>query len=135
MLFRTGPSPNNGLILLGAYAHDSPDDSLFQHFVWLGMLYSGFWRQRPDDQVGLAFTYYQVSPSLTRTESLEQQFGLPPTYPFGVQSHAMVLEANYNIPVYPGIQVQPEFEHFFRPGGVSSVRNALVLGLKTHVLF
>jgi len=89
----------------------------------------------PDDQVGLAFTYYQVSPSLTRTESLEQQFGLPPTYPFGVQSHAMVLEANYNIPVYPGIQVQPEFEHFFRPGGVSSVRNALVLGLKTHVLF
>lgn len=135
MLFRTGPAPNNGLTLLGAYAHDSPDDSLFQHFVWVGMLYSGFWKQRPDDQIGLAFTYYQVSPSLTRTENLEQQFGLPPTYPFGVQSHAMVLEANYNIPVWPGVQLQPEFEYFIRPGGVSSVRNAVVLGLKTHVLF
>ena len=43
------------------------------------MLYSGFWKRRPDDQIGLAFTYYQVSPSLTRTESLEQEFGLPPT--------------------------------------------------------
>lgn len=135
LLFRTGPAPNNGLTLLGAYAHDSPDTSLYQHFVWLGMLYSGFWRQRPDDQIGLAFTYYQVSPSLTRAESLEQQFGLPPTYPFGVQSHAMVLEANYNIPVYPGIQLQPEIEYFVRPGGVSSVSNAVVIGLKTHILF
>jgi porin len=135
LLFRNGPAPNNGLTVLGAYAHDDPDNSFFQHFVWLGMLYSGFWQARPDDQIGLAFTYYQASPSLTRTESLEQQFGLPPTYQFGVQTHAMVLEANYNIPIYPGIQLQPEFEYFMRPGGVSSVSNAVVLGLKTHVLF
>jgi porin len=47
----------------------------------------------------------------------------------------MVVEANYSIPIYPGIQIQPEFEYFIRPGGVSSVRNAAVLGLKTHVLF
>ena len=83
----------------------------------------------------LAFTYYQVSPSLTSTERLEQAFGLPPTYQFGVQTHAMVLEANYSIPVHPGIQIQPEFEWFVRPGGVSTVPDAVVLGLKTHVLF
>jgi porin len=135
MLFRTGPGQNSGLTVLGAYAHDSPGDSLFQHFVWVGMLYSGFWKERPNDQIGLAFTYYQVSPSLTRTESLEQQFDLPPSYPYGVQSHGMVLEANYNFPVYRGVQLQPEFEYFLRPGGVASVHNAAVLGLKTHVLF
>ena len=135
LLFRNGPAPNNGLTVLGAYAHDSPDNSFYQQFVWLGMLYSGFWKQRSDDQIGVAFTYYQVSPSLTRTESLEQEFGLPPTYQYGVQTHAMVVEANYNIPLYPGIQLQPEFEYFIRPGGVSSVPSAAVLGLKTHVLF
>jgi porin len=135
MVFRAGPAPDNGLTVLGAYAHDSPDDSFYQHFVWLGMLYSGFWKQRSDDRIGFAFTYYQVSPSLTRTEGLEQQFGLTPTYPYGIQTHAMVIEANYNIPVYAGIQLQPEFEYFVRPGGVSSVPNAAVLGLKTHVLF
>lgn len=135
LLFRNGPAPNNGLTVLGAYAHDSPDDSFYQQFVWLGMLYSGFWKQRSDDQIGVAFTYYQVSPSLTQTESLEQEFGLPPTYQYGVQTHAMVVEANYNIPLYPGIQLQPEFEYFIRPGGVSSVPSAAVLGLKTHVLF
>jgi porin len=47
----------------------------------------------------------------------------------------MVLEANYNIPVYRGIQLQPEFEWFVHPGGVSTVPDAVVLGLKTHVLF
>jgi porin len=135
MVFRTGPAPNSGLTVLAAYAHDSPDVSLYQHFVWLGTVYSGFWKARPSDQIGLAFTYYQVSPSLSQTESLEQEFGLPPTYQYGVQGHAMVLEANYNIPVYPGVQLQPEFEWFVRPGGVSTVPSAVVLGLKTHVLF
>jgi porin len=47
----------------------------------------------------------------------------------------MVLEANYQFSIYRGVQVQPEVEYFIRPGGVSSVPNALVLGLKTHVLF
>lgn len=135
MLFRNGPLPNNGLTVLGAYVHDTPGNSFYQHFVWLGMLYSGFWKSRPSDQIGLAFTYYQASPNLTQKESLEAEFDLPPTYPFGVQSHGMVLEANYQLPIFRGVYVQPEVEYFIRPGGVSSVRNALVLGLKTHVLF
>jgi porin len=137
MLFRNGTAPNNGLTLLAAYAHDDPENSLYQHFAWVGMLYSGFWRARPNDQIGFAFTYYQVSPLLSQKESLEQQFGLPPTYPYGVQGHGMVLEANYNFPIYRGVQLQPELQYFFRPGGVpsSSVPNAFVIGLKTHVLF
>ena len=53
------------------------------------MLYSGFWRKRPADQIGFGITYYQISPSLSRTESVEQAFDLPPTYPFGVQNHAI----------------------------------------------
>jgi len=135
MVFRSGGTSNGGLTLLGAYAHDDPSNSFFQNFVWVGMLYSGFWRARPNDQIGLAFTYYQVSSSLSQAESLEQEFGLPPTYPFGVQNHGMVLEANYQLPVYRGVTAQPEMEYFIRPGGVSSVRNAFVLGLKMHVLF
>ncbi len=137
LVFRNGPLPNNGLTLLGAYAHDTPRNSLYQNFVWGGMLYSGFWRKRPADQIGLGITYYQISPSLSQTESVEQAFDLPPTYPFGVQNHAMVFELNYQIAAYPGVIVQPEFEFFLRPGGVSSssVPNAAVLGVKTHVLF
>ena len=135
MLFRTSSELRHGFRVLGAWSHDTPDNSLYQDLVWLGVLYSGFWKQRPDDQIGFAFTHYRVSPGLTQTESLEQQFDLAPTYPYGVQNNASVLEANYNFPVYPGIQLQPEIEYFIRPGAASSVPNAFVLGLKTHVLF
>jgi porin len=135
MLFRTSSELRHGFRVLAAYAHDTPDNSLYQDLVWMGVLYSGFWKQRVDDQIGLAFTHYRISPSLTQTESLEQQFDLPPTYPYGVQTQASVLEANYNFPLYRGVQIQPEIEYFIRPGGVSSVHNAFVLGLKTHVLF
>jgi porin len=135
MLFRNGPGPNRGLTLLGAYAHDAPGNSFYENFVWAGLLYSGFWSARPDDQIGLAFTYYQVSPELNRTESLEQAFDFAPTYPYGVQNHGMVLEANYNFPIWRGVQVQPEVEYFIQPGGVSTIRDTLVLGVKTHVLF
>jgi porin len=135
MLLRTGPELNQGLTVLGAYAHDSPDNSLYEHFVWVGALYSGFWRARPRDQIGVGVTYYKISPSLNRTEALENADGLPPTYAFGVQDHAMVFEVNYDIPVYRGIDVQPELEYFLRPGGVSAVPDAFVVGMKTHVLF
>jgi porin len=135
MLMRTGPTLNEGLTVLGAYAHDDPDNSLYEHFAWLGLLYSGFWRDRPQDQIGVGITYYKISPRLTQTETLEQQFDLTPTYQYGVQKHAMVFEVNYNLPVYRGIELQPELEYFLRPGGVSSVPSAFALGLKTHVTF
>jgi porin len=136
MVMRNGPNPNDGLILLGAYAHNSPDVSLFEHFAWVGLLDRGFWRSRPQDQLGLAATYYRVSRGVTRREEMQGSFGVPFTGGiFGVQSDAFVLEANYDIPVYRGIDVQPELEYFIHPGGQAAVPNAFVLGLKTHVLF
>jgi porin len=136
MFVRNGPGQNDGLVGLAAYAHNSPDTSLFEHFVWVGVLGRGFWRARPNDQFGLAVTYYKLSHSLMRREELQQTLGLPFTDgEYGVQSDALVLEANYNIAVYRGVQLQPEIEYFVRPGGQHAVSNSLVLGLKTHVLF
>lgn len=136
MLLRHGPGQNDGLIVLGAYAHNNPDISLFEHFAWVGVLDRGFWRARPNDQFGLGITYYKVSHSLTAREELQQNLDLPFTDgEYGVQSDAFVFEANYNVAVHSGVQMQPEIEYFVRPGGQHAVSNALVLGLKAHVLF
>jgi porin len=136
MLVRTGPGPYDGLILLAAYAHNSPDNSLFEHFAWAGLLSRGFWKARPEDQIGVAITYYKVSQHLTATEQLQQAFGEPfSAGVYGVQSDAIVLEANYDFAIRPGIDLQPDIQYFIRPGGQSAVPNAFVLGLKTHVLF
>jgi porin len=136
MVVRTGRYQNDGLILLAAYAHDDPQTSLFRNFVWLGMLYSGFWPSRHSDQIGFAYTYYDVSDQLTATEELQASLGDPlEGGARGVQSHASVFELNYNLPLYRGVQVQPELEYFIRPGGTHAVPNAFLLGLKTHVSF
>ena len=136
MLLRHGQGPDDGLIVLGAYAHNSPNISLFEHFAWVGVLDRGFWRARPNDQFGLAVTYYKVSDRLTDRQQLQQSLGMPFTGGvYGVQSDAVVLEANYNIVVYRGIEVQPVVEYFINPGGQRVVPDALVFGLKTHVEF
>lgn len=136
MVVRHGAGPQDGVILLAAYAHNSPDVSLFEQFAWLGLLDRGFWPARPHDRIGIGFTYYRLSPSLTAREALQERLDLPFTDgEYGVQSDASVLEANYDIAVYRGVDIQPEIEYFIRPGGQRVVPNALVLGLKTHVLF
>jgi len=136
MLVRNGPGDNDGLIALAAYAHNTPDISLFKHFVWVGVLNRGFWSARPNDQFGLAVTYYKVSGGITDSQRLQQSLGLPfGAGIYGVQSDAFVLEANYNIAIYRGVEIQPEIEYFIRPGGQSSIDDSLVLGLKTHVQF
>jgi porin len=136
MLVRHGTGPQDGVTLLAAYAHNNPDVSLFEQFAWVGLLDRGFWTARPHDRIGIGFTYYRLSPSLTAREALQETLALPFTDgEQGVQSDASVIEANYDIPVYRGVDVQPEIEYFIRPGGQRVVPNSLVLGLKTHMLF
>jgi len=136
MILRNDPNPNDGLILLATYVHDQSATTLFNDFVWAGILDRGFWPLHPHDQIGFGFTYYDVSERLTRTERLQSAFNLPLAGGArGVQTHAMVLEANYGIEVTPGVLAQPELEYFIRPGGTHTVPNAFLFGLKTHVDF
>lgn len=136
MLMRNGPGQNDGLIVLGAYSFSDGNTSVINQLVFAGLIDRGFWKARPNDQFNLGFTWYEVSNSLSRAQGLDQVLGLPLAEgAYGVQGTAYVVEASYNLPVYRGIQMQPEFEYFIRPGGARAVPNAAVLGLKTHVLF
>jgi porin len=136
MILRNGPNPNDGLILLATFVHDQSDTTLFNNFVWTGLIDRGFWSAHPNDQIAFGFTYYDVSKKLTDTEQLQQVLGNPLAGgAFGVQTYAMVLEANYGIAVAPGLLIQPELEYFIRPGGTNAVRNAFLLGLKVQADF
>jgi porin len=131
MILRHGPNPNDGLILVATFVHDQSDTTLFNNFVWTGIIDRGFWPARPNDQIAIGFTYYDVSNRLTDTQRLQRMLGAPLAGgALGVQTYAMVLEANYGIAVAPGLLIQPELEYFMRPGGTNAVRNAFLVGLK-----
>jgi porin len=95
---------------------------------------------RPQDTLGFAASWFQVSGALTATQQLEQTFGLPPTggglgTPAGVQSHEETLEAMYTAAVYRGVALMPDIQYVIHPGATPRTRNALSLGIQTNVTF
>jgi porin len=102
----------------------------------VGLLDRGFWRARPSDTIGLLYTYQEVSGALGKEQALQQEFGLPfANNATGIQTYEMVLELNYDIRVYRGVNFQPEFQYVFRPNAQSNIKNAAVLGFKAHINF
>ena len=136
MVLRNGPGTNDGLIVLGGYAHNDPTTSAYHDQYFIGALDRSFLKARPLDTAGVLFSYVSVSPNLIKAEELDAQLGLPLSGgATGVQHHEEIVEVNYDIHVYRGINFQPEFQYVIRPNGQDNIKNAAVLGFKTHVAF
>ncbi|MCB8882678.1 carbohydrate porin [Acidisoma cellulosilytica] len=141
MLIRQGEGDQAGLIGLAGYMHSNPDTLIYQDEAFAGLVDQGFWKVRPQDSIGLLFIYQKVSGQLTSAERLDQAFGLPYTNSdtgvtaTGVQTNEEILEANYDIHVYRGVNLMPDFQYVIHPNAQTDIPNAVVLGLKAHVEF
>ena len=136
MLLRQGPGDQGGIIALVGFVHNDPTNSAYAEQYFAGVLDRGFWRTRPHDAAGLLFTYNTVSGVLGHVQSQEAALGVPLSNgASGPQTHEMVLEANYDIHVARGLNMQPDFQYVFRPNAQSNIRDAAVFGFKAHVEF
>ncbi len=136
MLFRQGNGDDAGLIGLAGFVHNDPQNLPYAEQYFVGLIDKHFWAARPEDGVGLLFTYNSISGQLGKVQAAEEELGLPfSNGATGIQTHEMVLEANYDIHVTRGLNFQPELEYVVRPNAQSNIRDALVLGFKTHVTF
>jgi porin len=136
MLLRQGPGNQDGLIALGGFVRNDPNRSSYAEQYYAGLLDRGFWAERPQDTVGLLFNYNTVSGVLGKTQALEAEFGIPfSNQATGVQTHEMVIEANYNIHVFRGVNFQPDFQYVIRPNAQANIHNATVLAFRAHVEF
>ena len=136
MLMRNGPGDQDGLIVLGGYIHNNEDNSPYGDQYIAGLLDYGFWHARPEDGVGLLFTYFSMSGALGKVQAEESELGLPiSNAATGIQTNEMILEVNYNIHVYRGLDFRPEFQYVIRPNAQASIPNAAVFGFKASVQF
>jgi porin len=136
MLLRQGPGDQDGIIALGGLVHNDPANSVYAEQYFAGVLDRGFWRGRPQDAVGMLFTYNTLSAVLSKVQSREAALGIPlSNAATGPQTHEMVLELNYDIHVTRGVNIQPEFQYVFRPNAQSNIHDAAVFGFKGHVEF
>ncbi len=136
MLLRNGPGATDGIVAIGGFIHNDPNNSPYAEEYIAGLLGGNFWAARPKDIVGVLMSYNTVSGRLGKGQALEQEFGLPfSNSATGVQTHETVLEVNYDIHVYRGVNFEPDFQYIFRPNAQANIHDATVFGFKTHVTF
>ncbi|MDR3416337.1 MAG: carbohydrate porin [Nevskia sp.] len=100
--------------------------------VTLGLVCTGFWRARPQDDAALALARSHVNGRVADGERLQDQL-TPGTV--AVQTSEYVGELYYSWHALPGLVLRPDLQYVLHPGGSSRNDDALVLGLKTQVAF
>ena len=141
MFIRQGKGDEAGLIGLLGFVHDTPQTMVYENELYAGLVDQGFWHARSEDTIGLLFIYQTVSSQLTSAEQLDEDFGVPYSdsatgvSATGVQTNEEVLEANYDIHVYRGVNLMPDFQYVIHPNAQTSIPSAVVLGLKAHLEF
>ena len=136
MIIRNGPGATDGLILLGGFVHADPSLSAYDTQFFAGLLDRDFWPARPQDTIGLLFNYQSVSGPLSKEQALDAAFGLPiANGATGTQTHQEIIELNYDIHVYRGVNFQPTFQYYFRPNGQVNIKDAAIFGFKSVVNF
>ncbi len=136
MLIRNGPGKSKGLIALAGLEYGDPTVSAYHYQIFGGVVDQGFWAARPNDTIGLLYSYLSVSGQLSKEQELDQEFGLPmENGATGKQTNEQVLELNYDIHAARGVNIMPDFQYIIRPNAQSNLKNAVVLGLKTNIDF
>ena len=91
-----------------------------------GLVWTGLLSWRPEDKLGLAFCYGEVSQSYRTLGN--QQGILGPSF-------ESVAELTYSIRLSPGIALQPDLQYVLHPGGTRQYGNTLVVGIRAVMDF
>ena len=119
----------------------SPDDrNLISFYADGGIVATGPLASRPDDQIGLAVAYAQIS---DQARALDRDFEIIGNDPRPVRSAETLVTANYLAQIRKGWTVIPNIQYVINPGGgyvmqngiPKTVRDAVVIGVRTILNF
>ncbi|MEG3125694.1 carbohydrate porin [Sphingomonas sp. GB1N7] len=89
-----------------------------------GLVYSGTFKGRKDDQIGLSFAAASFGNRYRRSQALAGK---------SIGGREIVIEAGYLAVLAPWLRVQPDVQYVIRPGGDTSLGNAVVVGFRLKV--
>jgi len=146
MLWRNQADPNN---TLNAFARvmgaPQSDRNLIGFSMNAGLIYHEPFRNRPDDTFGIGMGSVRVSSTVAnydRDVAASAALTNPGSY-HPIRSSETYVELTYQYQARPWWQLQPDFQYVFNPGAgvvdpnapTRRIRNELVLGLRTNILF
>ena len=91
-----------------------------------GLSYTGPFKGRDEDQVGLAIGVAEFGDPFRRSSALG---GNP------LDAREVIIEATYRAPVAPWLTLQPDLQYVIGPGGRPAASNALIVGLRAEFGF
>jgi porin len=146
MLWRQREDPNRSVSVFTRLMGTPQSDRSFLTFsANAGVTYHDPVANRPDDTLAIGLGYAKVSRSVTEADEDAAAVALAanPTAYAPVRHDETFIEATYQYQLRPWWQIQPDLQYVFDPGGGvadpnqpnSRVKNELVLGVRTNVLF
>jgi porin len=126
-------------VFLRAMGTPETNRNLIDFSLNVGFTFHEPFLHRDDDTFGVGLGYAHVSNRVagldTDTANFNGSFNPP-------RSSETFIEATYSYAVTPWLQMQPDFQYVFNPGGgvanaagTGAVGNEAVLGLRTNILF
>ena len=146
MIWRRRSSPNESVSLFGRVM-DTPqgDRNLVDFSANGGIVYHGPIPGRLTDTLAVGMGYAHVSSGATAYDRAAAAFNqtVSPGNYAPIRSSETFIEATYQYQMRPWWQIQPDVQYVFKPAGSVAngnqpgerIRNELVLGLRTNVLF
>jgi porin len=118
MVYREdGAQSTQGLTPFATVAFAPPNRNTFPIFFSAGLIYLGLLPGRDHDTAAFGLAYGKFSKYLSG------------------QHYEMVLEWTYEVALAPWLTLQPDVQYILQPSGLSSVANALVLGMQIAINF
>lgn len=131
-----GQDTDSGLTALWGFLYNDKRVAVRNWQAYGGLISRGTFASRPNDTIAFVFSYTAISPGVQRVEEMLRAQGKELPYrATGIQRHAIVMEANYGWRAFRGVLMQPMVEAFIRPNGQGNLKDAVLLGFKTHVEF
>ncbi|HEX7860051.1 MAG TPA: carbohydrate porin [Verrucomicrobiae bacterium] len=117
-----------------ARAGVSPEDrNFFEVVADGGLTWRGMIPSRDEDIFGIGGVYARISRDIRRAEKLDAATN-GTVYP-AFSNHETVLEGFYQIQLAKWWTLQPDVQWIFNPGGNESVPDAVVVALRTSLVF
>ena len=132
MIHRVAPGSDRGLTAFVVIAYGAPGTAMLEYIGQLGLLQRGTFAGRDEDTIGLAVSYSKVSSTLAAAQGAANAVA-PGSV--GVQSAETTIELNYRAQLTPWFSLMPNIQYVIRPNGVTTIPNALVLGLQVKLTF
>jgi porin len=109
------------------------DRSFFEFTADFGIAGTGLLPGRDEDVAGVGFVHARISRDLRASERLDAEINGARYDAFS--DYESVLEAFYSIQIRPWWTIQPDVQWIFHPGGSGAVADAVVLGVRTSIVF